>query len=108
MPGFGQSYLSRAGMRMVAAFQDTLSPGGQGGRAIHQFLDQTTGQSRKMPRSSISPNTMMTRTPRGRGGMFGSTTTYDNPNFLKTDINRGLFGMGGRSSSLQIRRPPMD
>lgn len=108
MPGFGNSRLSRAGMRMLGAFQDTMSPGGRGGSAINDFLSQTAGQSRKMPRTPMSPNTMMTRAPRGRGGMFGSTTTYDNPSFLRTDTKKGLFGMGGRSSSLQIRRPPMD
>jgi hypothetical protein len=108
MPGFGNSRLSRAGMRMMGAFQDVMSPGGGGGRAINDFMGQTAGQARRMPRAPMSPSTMVTRSPRGRGGMFGSTTTYDNPNFLKTDTRKGLFGLGGRSSSLQVRRPPMD
>lgn len=107
MPGFGNSRLSRAGMRMLGGLQDAISPSGRGGRAINDFLGQTANQSRRMPRP-LDPSAIVSTTRRGPGGLFGSTTTTAGRNSTTTMTKKGLFGMGGRSGSISINRGMMD
>ena len=98
--------LQRAGMSMLSGIGEMLT-GGRFSEGVQTGMEAFSRGARRMPRP-VDPSAIVSRTRRGFGGMFGSTTRSSGRNYTETMTKKGLFGMGGRSGSIKIHRGMMD